>query len=194
MADNPLDLAVIVGSTREGRFGDTVARWFAGQARQRADMRVDLVDLVDVDLPPVLSHRPTPAVQAYADRIERADAIVVVTPEYNHSFPASLKQAIDVLRTPWERKPVGLVSYGGLSGGLRAAEQLRLVFAELHAMTVRDSVSFHNAWSLFDGSGDLRDPGNSTAAAKTLLDELAWWAVALRTARKAQLADDTWQE
>ncbi len=194
MSDTPLNIAVIVGSTREGRFGDTIARWFTTQARERVDMRVDVVDLAAVDLPSVLSHHSSPALQAYAERIDRADAFVVVTPEYNHAYPASLKQAIDLLNAPWKRKPVGFVSYGGLSGGLRAVEQLRLVFAELHATTVRDTVSFHNAWSLFDPAGELLDPTGATVATKTMLDELAWWATALRTARHAPLVDEVWEE
>lgn len=194
MSESPLHLAVIVGSTREGRFGMTVARWFADQARQRADMLVDLVDLAEIDLPPVLANQPSGAVQAYAERIEHADAVVVVTPEYNHGYPASLKQAIDLLNAPWRRKPVGFVAYGGLSGGLRAVEQLRQVFAELHATTVRDTVSFHSAWTLFDEAGELLRPDGAVAAATTMLDELAWWGRALRTARAAELVDAAWQE
>jgi NAD(P)H-dependent FMN reductase len=194
MSESPLHVAVIVGSTREGRFGETVARWFAGQARRRSDMLVDVVDLAEIDLPPVLANQASPAVQAYAERIERADAFVVVTPEYNHGYPASLKQAIDLLHAPWQRKPVGFVAYGGLSGGLRAVEQLRQVFAELHATTLRDSVSFHRAWTLFDEAGDLLDPGTAVAATETMLDELAWWGRALRSARAASLVDAAWQE
>src|SRR5918998_6886380 len=136
-----LQLAVIVGSTREGRFGDTVARWVAAQAGTRPELLVDVVDLAELDLPAVLTFQPDPAVQEFAERVDRADAVVFVTPEYNHSFPASLKQAIDLLRTPWQRKPVAFLPYGGLSGGPRAVEQLRLVFAELYATTVRETVS-----------------------------------------------------
>ena len=145
MPEKPLKVAVLIGSTREGRFGDTVARWFLAQARERADMALDVIDLADIDLPMVYPQQPEPAVLAYIERIERADAFVVITPEYNHGYPASLKQAIDLPRTQWQRKPVGFVSYGGTAGGLRAVEQLRQVFAELHAVTMRDSVSFHMA-------------------------------------------------
>jgi NAD(P)H-dependent FMN reductase len=190
----PLQIAVIIGSTREGRFGEIVARWFAEQARRRSDMVVDVVDLAEVDIPAVLPRHATPAVQAYAERIERADGFVVVTPEYNHSFPASLKQAIDVVFAPWRRKPVGFVSYGGMSGGLRAVEQLRLVFAELHATTVRETVCFPMAPARFDASGQPVDPAAPAGAATTMLDDLAWWATALRTARGAELVDVGWSE
>lgn len=183
MHEQPLQLGVIVGSTREGRFGGVVADWFVGQIRPRSDMVVDLIDLLDVDLPSRLPQRPDPAVLAYLERLDRADAFVVVTPEYNHGYPASLKQAIDVAHGEWRNKPVGFVSYGGISGGLRAVEQLRQVFAELHATTVRDTVSLHLFHQLFDEAGSLRDPTGPEAAAKTMVDELAWWGAALRAAR-----------
>jgi NAD(P)H-dependent FMN reductase len=194
MTPDPLQLAVIVGSTREGRLGDTVARWFAAQAGRRADLLVDVIDLAEVALPAALPRHPGPPVRAYAERIDRADAFVVVTPEYNHSYPAGLKQAIDLVHAPWRRKPVGFVSYGGMSGGLRAVEHLRTVFAELHATTVRDVVSFHRAWEQFDADGEPRDPSGCDAAAKTLLDDLVWWAAALRTARQAPATDEPWEE
>lgn len=188
MPEAPVRLAVIIGSTREGRFGDTVARWFATQVTPRADMTLDLIDLAEADLPAVFPAGPIPEVDAYVQRIDRADAFVVVTPEYNHGYPASLKQAIDLAGDEWKAKPLGFVSYGGMSGGLRAVEQLRQVFAELHTVTMRDTVSFHTAWAQFDDNGEPRDPDACNAAAKVMLDQLAWWATALRTARATPLA------
>ena len=185
----PLKLAVIVGSNREGRFGGIVADWVVTRSCQRHDVAVDVIDLADVDLPMVYPLEPGPAVTDYIERIGRADAFVVVTPEYNHGYPASLKQAIDLPRDQWRRKPVAFVSYGGIGGGLRAAEQLRQVFAELHAVTMRDQVSFHMAWELFDESGHVRQPVRYNAAATTMLDDLVWWATALRTARTADAND-----
>ena len=188
MSATPLHLAIIVGSTREGRFAGTVADWFTTQASQRADMAIDVIDLVDVDLPMVLPLVPGPDVQSYIDRIDEADAFVVITPEYNHGYPASLKQAIDLPHGEWRQKAVGFVSYGGASGGLRAVEQLRQVFAELHTVTMRDSVSFAMAWDHFDEAGDPRNPTACNGAATTMLDQLAWWAITLRTARRADEA------
>ena len=181
MNDAPLRLAVIVGSTREGRFGDTVARWFTDEAA-RPDLEIDVIDLVDLDLPPHLPATRPASVDAFAQRIDAADGYVVVTPEYNHGYPAPLKHAIDLLRREWQAKPVGFVSYGGLSGGLRAVEQLRQVFAEVHAVTLRDTVSFHGAWQCFS-DGRPTDSVGPAAAAKTMLDEWVWWARALRAAR-----------
>jgi NAD(P)H-dependent FMN reductase len=188
MSATPLRLAVINSSVREGRFGPTVARWFVTQTEQRADLEVDLIDLADHSLPHELSHAPGDAVAAelarVSPRLAAADAFVVVTPEYNHSFPASLKTLIDWHRAEWQAKPVGFVSYGGMAGGLRSVEQLRPVFAELHAVTVRDGVSFHNVWGQFDESGTLAEPLAAGTAAKTLLDQLAWWGVSLRESRE----------
>jgi NAD(P)H-dependent FMN reductase len=185
MSELPLHVAVLVGSTREGRFGGAVAQWMHRRLRARLDMVVDVIDLIDIDLPMIYPQQPEPAVQDYLGRIDRADAFIVITPEYNHGYPASLKQAIDLPRDQWRRKPVAFVSYGGIGGGLRAVEQLRQVFAELHTVTIRDSVSFHMAWSQFDESGEPRDRATYDAAATTMLDHLAWWATALRTARSA---------
>ncbi|MFF8383515.1 NADPH-dependent FMN reductase [Streptomyces kanasensis] len=188
--DTPLNLAVLLGSNREGRFAPVVADWFLAHARAHADFTVDLVDVADADLPTALSHAPGPAVRAalaeVGPRLAAADAFVVVTPEYNHSYPASLKALVDWHFAEWRAKPVGFVSYGGVSGGLRAVEHLRQVFAELHAVTVRDTVSFHNAGALFDADGTLRDPSGPDAAAKKVLDQLAWWAGTLRAARTAR--------
>nr|WP_031077826.1 NAD(P)H-dependent oxidoreductase [Streptomyces sp. NRRL WC-3742] len=184
-------VAVIVGSVREGRLGPTVTDWFLKTAGTHApDLHLDVIDLAGVDLPlamPDWGGAPTPqaaaALAAVSPRLARADAFVVVTPEYNHSFPAALKNLIDWHREQWQAKPVGFVSYGGLGGGLRAVEQLRLVFAELHAVTMRDSVSLHGPWSGIGPDGEPRDTAVSEGAAKGMLGQLHWWARALRTAR-----------
>lgn len=179
----PLGVAVVIGSTRAGRFGPTVARWFVDRARTRSDIALDVIDLADTDLPAVYPDVSTPAVDAFAARIGAANAFVVVTPEYNHGYPASLKQAIDLVMEEWKAKPVAFVSYGGISGGLRAVEQLRQVFAELHAVTIRDTVSFAMAQGRFGPDGTLHDPAGAEAATKVMLDELVWWGDALRQAR-----------
>ncbi|HEX2315637.1 MAG TPA: NAD(P)H-dependent oxidoreductase [Thermomonospora sp.] len=177
---------MIIGSTRRGRFGPTVARWFAGEAGRRTDMTVDVIDLGTAGLPDTLAgddeEAPAP-VRALAPRMAAADAFVIVTPEYNHSFPAPLKTAIDWFVDEWRAKPVGFVSYGGSAGGLRAVEQLRLVFSELHTVTVRDTVSFASCRNRFDDAGRPVDAAGCAAAAEGLLDQLAWWARALRAAR-----------
>lgn len=192
MARQPLQLAVLFGSVRDGRFGPTVGNWFVHQARQRDDITVDVIDLATVALPmtmPAFGAQAMPdavhALQELTPRLAAADAFVVVTPEYNHSFPAALKNAIDWHHQQWHAKPVGFVSYGGISGGLRAVEALRPVFAELQAMTIRETVSFHDAWRQFDAEGTPLKPDGCNGAARTMLNQLTWWAHALRDARIA---------
>jgi NAD(P)H-dependent FMN reductase len=175
-------LAVIVGSVRPGRFGPTVVRWFVRQARQSDTFDIDVIDLLDDDLHLSLATGDGERIAPVSARLAAADAFVVVTPEYNHSFPAPLKSLIDWHQPQWQAKPVGFVCYGGISQGLRAVEQLRLVFAELHAVTVRDTVSFHSTAGVFTSDGEPADLG-CVAATKTILDQLLWWADALRNAR-----------
>ncbi|GKQ37086.1 NADPH-dependent FMN reductase [Streptomyces sp. A012304] len=186
----PLRVAVIVGSVREGRQGRAVTDWFLTVAADHTDLELDVVDLAGVDLPLVMpgwGGSPDPrAVAALADvspRLAAADAFVVVTPEYNHSFPAALKNFIDWHHSEWQAKPVGFVSYGGLAGGTRAVEQLRTVFAELHATTVRDQVSLHGPWSGLGEDGLPLDATVCEGAAKGMLGQLDWWGRALRAAR-----------
>jgi NAD(P)H-dependent FMN reductase len=177
----PLRLVVIIASTRPERFGPVVAEWFIGQARLHAGFDVDVVDLAEIGFE--TAEPRLAGADALAPRLAEAAAFVVVTPEYNHSFPGPLKIAIDQYKHEWRAKPVAFVSYGGISGGLRSVEQLRLVFAELHAMTVRNTVSFAMARRRFDQDGRPFDEPDANAAAKDMLDQLAWWAQALAEAR-----------
>lgn len=182
----PLRLAVLIGSNREGRFAPTVAGWFVAQASARADLELDVLDMAELPLPWAYPAGPNPDVAALQARLGDADALVIVTPEYNHSVPGPLKHALDLAGRSLAGKPVGFVAYGGMSGGLRAVEALRVVVAELHAMSVRDTVSFHSAWDRFDGSGVPHDEAGAAGAAKVLLDQLQWWGRALRAARAAR--------
>ncbi|MFJ6379942.1 NADPH-dependent FMN reductase [Kitasatospora sp. NPDC092039] len=193
METNKHKLVIILGSVREGRFGPVVSSWVAEQAAAHGGFEVEVVDLAEVELPlelPAASPKfagddyPRPAGMAkLTEALEGADAFVVVTPEYNHSYPASLKAAIDWHFTQWTAKPVAFVSYGGAAGGRHAVLHLENVLTELHAVTVRDGLAFPNyftAWS--DGRPD--DP-QAPGYAKVLLDQLSWWAGALKTARAA---------
>ncbi|MEV8635504.1 NAD(P)H-dependent oxidoreductase [Streptosporangium sp. NPDC051023] len=184
-----LDIAVIIASPREGGAGTTIGRWFLDQAGRRTDLRLDVMDLSRTPLPPVQSTRSGDTgeeARALAARIGAADGFVVITPEYNHAYPACLKLAIDAVRHEWAAKPVGFISYGGRSGGLRAVEQLRLVFAELHVVSLRDTVSFHQTPVLFDEEGKPVESDGADGAAKVMLDQLIWWATTLREGRQAR--------
>ncbi|MBB4930090.1 NAD(P)H-dependent FMN reductase [Lipingzhangella halophila] len=180
----PLRVAVIIGSTREGRAGAAIAEWFADQIRRRDDYELDLVDLAEEPLPVVLPDSDTvpEPVASLGRRLAAADAFVIVTPEYNHGYPASLKNAIDWFYDEWSAKPVAFVSYAGRSQGLRSVEQLRQVFVEVHAMTTRDGVSID--LGRVDEHGRPTEAGID-GAAKLTLDGLAWWGRALREARTA---------
>ncbi|GAA5043282.1 NAD(P)H-dependent FMN reductase [Thermocatellispora tengchongensis] len=186
-------LVIIVGSIREGRFGPVVASWVAEQAREHGGFDVEVVDLADFEIPlslPAESPKyagdsyPRPEAMApLTSRLEEADAFILVTPEYNHSYPASLKAAIDWHFTQWTAKPVAFVSYGGAAGGRHAVLHLENVLTELHAVTIRDGLAFPNYFTAWQDGRPL-DPG-APGYAKTLLDQLAWWAAALSTARDA---------
>nr|WP_072845908.1 NAD(P)H-dependent oxidoreductase [Rhodococcus tukisamuensis] len=183
MVTEPIRLEVIVGSVREGRFAPVVAEWFVRRARHHPAFDTEVLDLADVELPHDLS--ATAESDRFRERIASAEAFVMVTPEYNHGYPAALKNAVDSAKQEWRAKPVGFVSYGGLSGGLRATEQLRQVVAEVHMVTVRQTVSFHQARKRFGPDGETED-GAAIDGAARLLDQLAWWADAARSARAAR--------
>ncbi|QNG19597.1 NAD(P)H-dependent oxidoreductase [Rhodococcus triatomae] len=177
MENRPLRLEIIVGSTRSGRIAPVVAHWFAEQARAHATFDVATLDLLDVELPVNLDETAVPA--QFRERVAAADAFVVVTPEYNHGYPASLKTAFDSLKYEWRAKPIGFVSYGGVAGGLRATEQLRQVVAELHMVSVRQTVSFARVRKAFDAHGQTSDSVAQDSAPR-LLAQLHWWASAVR--------------
>lgn len=187
----PLRLAVILGSTREGRFGPRLARWFTSEVEQHGGFEVDVVDLAEFGfpLPMGAGHAKEGgyegAVAQFAARIASADVFVLVTPEYNHGYPAALKSALDALYAEWNAKPAAFLAYGGASGGIRAVEQLRQVLAELHVADIREAVHLPRAqWTFFDEDGDPRD-ASVAVAVKAMLEQLAWWGQALRAARLA---------
>lgn len=185
LVENKIKLALIYGSSRPGRFCDTVAAWAIKQLSSNPDFILDVVD-PSAPLTGVLTETRASLDAAWLrQRIGDAEAFLVVTPEYNHGYSASLKSLIDSIGAEWQAKPVAFVSYGGISGGIRAAEQLRQVFAELHAVTIRDSVTFSMAWEQFDANGALRNPERAERQMQTLLKRLSWWAKALREARSA---------
>jgi NAD(P)H-dependent FMN reductase len=181
-----LQVAIIIGSTRQGRFAPVVANWFSNYIQTREEFATDQIDLAETALPDVLSKSHEPAVEALRPRLTTADAFVVITPEYNHSFPAPLKTAIDWYSNEWQAKPVAFVSYGGNAGGLRAVEQLRQVFAELHAVTVRNAVGFAGAWELFNETGHLHHAERHEKVASAMLDQLAWWGRVLKEGRSVR--------
>lgn len=177
-------LAVIYGSDRTGRFCEVVGGWVLAELARLGGFEVDLVDPARLTLPRPFGSR-SESVRQLGMRLAAADAFLVVTPEYNRSFPGVLKELIDSESEAWRGKPVAFVSYGGISGGLRAVEQLRLVFAELHAVTVRDAVSFSNARDQFN-EGRPADAQRAAGALRVMMSRLAWWSAALKAARRQE--------
>ncbi len=151
-----LKIKVILGSTREGRFGEQPAKWITEKAKAKPGLDVELLDLRDYPLPffnaaatPSSKKEPyaDPAVQKWTAKIAESDAFIIVTPEYNHGTSAVLKNAIDWVGPEWNRKVVGFVAYGTV-GGARAVEQLRQVFPEVHVATVRAAAMIVTPWLL----------------------------------------------
>lgn len=179
----PLRIAIISGSARSPRNGPAVASWVATELGTRTDARLDLIDAGEVSFPTYAELSPGARrdEDALAIRIAAADGYVVVTPEYNHGYPASLKQLLDSYYREWMFKPAMLVSYG-VSGGVLAAEQLRPVFAELHVATTRRVVAVTSPWERI--TNDVFTPSAAERDALAVAwNELRWWATALRLQR-----------
>lgn len=173
-------LQIVIGSTRPGRRGPAIAAWFAAVARHHGIYTVEVLDLAEIALP-LLDEPHHPATgtylhahtQAWSEAVGRGSSYVVVTPEYNHSFSAATKNAIDYLHAEWEDKAVGFVSYGGVAAGARAAHGLRGVFQAVKAVPVFESVSIPAVNTLFDELGTFVAPDGLDVAAVAMLDELA---------------------
>jgi NAD(P)H-dependent FMN reductase len=190
----PPRLQVVVGTDREGRFSEKVAAWLMSRLAPRGDVEAELVDLRDYRLPfydqavpPAYGRREySPAVARWAEKVDEADGYIVVTAEYNHGYPALLKNALDHAFPEFNRKPVAFVGYGNV-GGARAIEQLRNVTVELEMAPLRHAVHI-----LPDVMRPVRAAGTGAAAElfsslddrlETLVADLLWWTEALRRAR-----------
>jgi len=184
----PLRIGVVVGSTRPGRRADAVATWVQKVASRRDDLVVEVIDPADFDLP--LLDEPVPAAVceyrnrhtlAWSHAVAPFDGYVFVVPEYNHAYPAVVKNAIDYLYREWQDKAAGLVTYG-ITGGIRAGEQLRLVLAEVQVATVRTHVALDLS-SAFPDSRSCTPDAAQEKVLERMLGELAAWAGALRGLR-----------
>jgi len=193
-----LNLKIIIGSTRPGRAADHVIPWITAMSGEHGDFDVDVLDLRDWPLPLFAETLATvgdprnpafssPVVKQWNTKITEGDAYLFITPEYNHSIPAVLKNAIDSVFTTFafRGKPAAYVGYsGGIGGGIRAIEHLAHVAIEAEMVPLRNTVIIPSVHSALGPDGQPHDPRTS-AAAKILLDDLAWWAKALQQARAA---------
>lgn len=185
-----LKLHTIICSTRPGRVGPSVASWFDRIAREEGTFECELVDLADFDLP-VFDEPNHPAMQQYehehtrawSRNVAAADAYVFVTPEYNHTPPASLVNALDFVYREWNYKPCAFVSYGGGSGGIRSAHTSVLQLTTLKMMPLPEAVMVQRPWQLMDDEGNFQAEEHHKRSADAMLGELNRWALALKTLR-----------
>ncbi len=172
-------LLIIIASTRPGRVGGPVAEWFAGIAREHGGFQVEVVDLRMVGLPffdeprhPRFGDYEHTHTKAWSATVSRGDAFVFVTPEYNHGFNAVLKNALDFLNAEWAFKPGGIVSYGGVSAGTRAAQMLKQVLSALKVVVVGEAVNIPFVAQFVTDDGSVAANDVMEGAAKAMLDEL----------------------
>jgi NAD(P)H-dependent FMN reductase len=186
------NLTIIIGSTRPGRAGLPIATWFAERARAHGGFDVSLVDLAVIDLP-MYDEPDHPRLRRYRNRhtkdwsaiIDAADAFAFVTPEYNHGYPASIKNAIDYLHEEWSCKPVGFVSYGGVSAGTRAVQQLMQVICAVGMRPVEAAVHIPFHTQFFDEERRLQANEIMEVAAVAMLDDLVRTEAVVRPLRPA---------
>jgi NAD(P)H-dependent FMN reductase len=194
-----MKILIIIGTTRPNRFSEKPAEWIHALAKNRKEITWEIADLRDYPLPfynetgsPIMvkGKYSTEVAEKWASVVSSADGFIIVTGEYNHGYPAVLKNALDYIYTEWNKKAVGFVSYGGV-GGARAVEQLRQVAIELQMTPIRSGI--HLPWTVMAAANE---PSAKEALASALepfakqaegfLDQLIWWTVALKTARDTQ--------
>jgi NAD(P)H-dependent FMN reductase len=192
-----MKVQIIIGSTRPGRVTDRVGKWVAAEAKTLPQTEVEVLDLADYPMPfldePISpqfnpDRKPTPVVQKWISKLAEADAYILVTPEYNRSYSAVLKNALDYVDHQMARKPVALVAHGS-TGGAQAVAHLRGVIPGLLAVTV-PRATFLIGWAsaLVDEAGNLNEemksnPRGPQTSLKAMLDDLKWYSDALATAR-----------
>jgi len=189
-------LHIFLVSTRPARKGAAVAAWFEQQARRHGKFDVELVDLAAVNLPlidepehPRLRKYQQAHTRAWSAQVDRADAFVFVTPEYNFSAPPSLINALDYLAREWEYKPVGFVSYGGVSAGLRSVQMTKQVVTTLKMVPMVEAVAIPFFAKFIDPDTGAFVPEETQAKAATvMLDELLRWTLALGVLRHPPVA------
>ncbi len=193
--NTPLNIKVIAGSTREGRFSDKAAAWIAEEIKKQKGVAVEVLDLRDYDMPffnepmsPSYKKEPykNETVARFTKKIEEGDTFVMVTPEYNHGTSGVLKNALDWVYPEWNNKPVAFVSYGS-AGGARAIEQLRLNAIELQMAPIRNSVYIpgEQYFQVLFGKMDAKELfALQSEKAEAMITQLLWWTRALKDARR----------
>ena len=187
----PLRLGIVIGSTRPGRVGKSVADWLFDITKGRSDFEIDVLDLAEWNLP-MLNEPDHPRFGRYQHELTRRwsatidalDAFVIVTPEYNYGYTAPVKNALDHLYREWNDKAIGFVGYGGIAGGARAVQMLKQVVTTLKMTPVFDAVYIAFVQGHLDETGALRPTPELDAAAALMLDEIARVGGALQSLRE----------
>jgi NAD(P)H-dependent FMN reductase len=187
-----LKLHVILSSTRPGRVGATIASWFHGVAIEHGKFDPELVDLAEFDLPvyneprhPVLQQYEHEHTKRWGASVAAADAFVFVTPEYNYGPTPALLNALDYVYKEWNYKPAAFVSYGGVSGGIRAVQTTKQTLTTLKVVPLVEAVVVQMVAKQLDENKQFKPSDVHTSSAKTMLDELLRWTEALRPMRGA---------
>jgi NAD(P)H-dependent FMN reductase len=195
METKNINIKIIVGSVREGRFAKTAAEWAEKHLKSNENLNVEIIDLKDYEMPffneaasPMYKQEPykNEAVARFTKKIEEADAFVMVTPEYNHSTSGVLKNAIDWVGSEWYQKPVAYISYGSV-GGARAIEHLRLIAIELQMAPIREAIHINGEQyfpALFGQASMDEVLKSQDDKLKSMVTQLLWWTNALKTARE----------
>ncbi len=182
-------LTIIIASVREGRAGEAVARWFIEKAKQHGKFDVQLADLKELNLPildephhPRLKKYVHDSTKAWSAIVDGSDAFIFVSPEYNYTTPPALVNALDTLYHEWTYKPVGFVSYGGVSGGMRAVQTTKLMVTGFKMMPMVEAVNIPFFTQLIEG-GVFKSNEVHDKAVPVMLDELLKWSEALKALR-----------
>jgi NAD(P)H-dependent FMN reductase len=185
-------LGIVIASVREGRIGFPVAQWFIDRARQHGRFDVEVVDLKEIDLP-LFAERNHPRLQQYESEHQKAwsarvaalDAFVFVTPEYNYGPSPALLNALDYLLVEWYYKPAAFVSYGGISGGLRAVQLTKQTLTTLKMVPIVEAVAIPFVAQAVDReAGVFKATEAHEKSATAMLDELLRWTEALAVLRR----------
>lgn len=185
-----MKIQIIIGSTRQNRVGDKVGKFIFEQLKQNKEVEAELIDLRDWPLPffdepasPLMSggKYTNELGQKWADKLSEADGYIFIVAEYNHGYTAVLKNALDWAYFPWNQKPAAFVSYGGISGGTRAVQQLRQVVLELQMVPLRNGVHIPFVWQAFDENGNLKAEVHGVDA---MFEQLIYWTKGLKKLRE----------
>lgn len=183
-------MLVVVASVRDGRIGRTIGDWIIGFAREHGSFNVEVADLKDIDLPlmtepnhPRLKQYTQDVTKAWSATVAAADAFIFVMPEYNFFVTAPLINALDYLVQEWAYKPVGLVSYGGVSGGLRAAQAIKTLITSFNMMPIKEAVSLPMVTDHINDDGTFEPYESATNSTTAMLDALVQWEKAMHQLR-----------